>query len=291
MSTQIFDVTTIILAVHEAEKNFLGLGRTWRAANPDQKRLLELYSRFRDDVTSMEDLKAKASKDIAVLNAFLAENGFDIRLDPIPDPEGFGVVAILDRLVKWLVAGEERSLWVNGKTYPAFRLEEGASFYSLGGHQHPAVCLQTQSKDTVWLTFADEQLSGLALVDKVLALAAAQKEHIYDYKGTVIPEVMINQKPDISFLLDMGTYDPKGQYWFIQQAIQQAKFAMNKEGARIKVATAVAVMRSMSAVVNPDLIFDRPFYLWISGREGSALPVAMIYVDVDTWQKADLNAL
>lgn len=290
MATQIFDVTTIVMALHVAERDFLTPDRVWRAVNDQQDRFLELYKRFRD-VTRMEGIKAKASKDIDALNFFLAENGFDIRLDPITDPEGFGVVAILDRLVKWLIMGEERTIRVGGKTYPAFRLEKGASFYTISGYRDPAVCLQTQSGDTVWLTFADEQLNGLDLVDKILGLATARKESIYDYKGTVIPEVLVNQRPDISFLLNMGTYDPQGQYWFIQQALQQAKFAMNREGARIKVATTIAVMRTSLPEVKPDLVFDRPFYLWITGREGSALPVAMMYVDKDAWQKADLNAL
>lgn len=288
MSTQIFDVTTIVLAVHVAERDFLGLGRTWQPANDAQRRFLELYARFREDVTGMEDLKAKASKDIGILNAFLRENGFDIQLNPIPDPEGFGVVAILDRLVKWLVKGEERTIKVGVKEHPAFRLEQGVSFFTI--NDQPAVCLETQSGDKVWLTFADQELSGLALTDKIFGLTIAQKRPKYEYKGVVIPEVLINQKPDITFLLNMGTHDPQGQYWFIQQALQQAKFAMNKEGARIKVATAIGVMRGV-AMEKPDLVFDRPFYLWIMGREGSGLPVAMMYVDVDTWQKADLNAL
>lgn len=230
----------------------------------------------------MKNVKAEAPNNISILNDSLKKNGFNIRLEPIPDPKGFGVVTILDRWLKWLYEGEGRSIVTGGKIYPAFRLERGASFYRFedSSHPHPVVCLQTQSGD-----------EGLALVDKVPELAAAQKTKVYEHKGTIIPEVSINQQPNDKFLLGMYTHDLHGQRWFIQQALQEARFDMNARGARIKTATAVGMMRGVSFDDRSDLIFDSPFYLWITGAEGSELPVAIIYVSRDSWRKAYLKEL
>jgi len=291
MATRIFDVVTIVHAVKTAEV-FLGKDRVWSSTNPDQQQFLRWLKEYAKDVMEMKDIKAKASKSVVELNAFLKENGFDIQLEAFRDPEGFGVVSILDRLVNWLTTGEDRTVRVDGKTYPAFRLTEGVEFWNTSDSPNPIVKIQTKSGDTVCLTFGDQELEGVELAKKILHIVQAEKIPNWDsYDGVIIPDVMIDMKPSLDWLLGMSTRDEKDQTWFISQALQQAKFAMNKLGARIKVATAIAMSRGLPPEPKPDLIFDRPFYLWIEGREGSKLPMAMIYVDTDTWKKADLNAL
>lgn len=287
MATQVMDVTTIIKALDKAEEDFLGRGRIWTAVNNAQKRFLELYAAYREDVIKMGDMKARASRSAAELNGFLAENGFDIRLEDF-DPDEFGVVAILDRLVRWLAQADEEQKIISkeDKDYPAFRLEgEGVRFYKTDNHPHPIVALDTKSQDTVFLTFADQELWGLELTGKILKLATSALTPSYQYNGTVIPETLVNQKVDIGFLLGMATYDDEGDNWLISQALQQAKFAMNKEGAHIKVASAIAAKRGGIEIPKPDLVFNRPFLLWIKGREDFDLPIVAMYVDTDSWKE------
>lgn len=293
MATQILDVLTIIKCLDVAEEKFLKPGRVWRPKNDSQARFLTLYNTYRADVVEIEDLKAKADRDVGVINRWLSENGFNIQLNPIPVPEGFAVASILDRLVRWLAQADEvgPKIRVGGRVYPGFRLEgRGVSFYISSAFPHPIVILDTQTGDQVFLTFADHEIADLDLVYEAIALLDCQKKQCDDFKGVRIPQVMIDQQPDISWLLGLNTLDPEGQFWFIQQALQQAKFAMNKEGCRIKVATAVAVTRGFTPP-KPDLIFDRPFLATMRGREGIPLPVFSIYVDTDTWKEADLYAL
>lgn len=288
MSTQVMDVTTIVKALGKAEEEFLGKSRNWMTTNSLQKRFLELYTAYRADVIKMGDMKAKASRSAAELNKFLAENGFDIRLEEFSVDE-FGVVAILDRLVRWLAQADEEKQIVSreGKEYPAFRLEgEGVRFYITDNHPHPIVALDTKSQDTVFLTFADQELSGLDLTEETLKLATSMLKPLYEYKGVKIPETLIDQEVDISFLKGMATNDDRGDDWYISQALQQAKFAMNKEGCRIKVASAIAVKRGGMEMSKPDLVFDRSFLLWIKGRENFNLPIVAMYIDTDSWKEA-----
>lgn len=294
MATQILDVITIIKCLDEAEEKFLGTGRVWHPRNQEQGRFLSLYTAHRAEVTKMDDLKAKADRDVGVINRWLAENGFSIQLNPIPDPKGFTVASILDRLVRWLAQADETNpkIRVSSRDYPGFRLEgRGISFYTSPAFPHPIVMLDTQTGDKVFLTFADHETAGLDLVYEAIALLDCHKKPCDDFKGVRIPQVMIDQKPDITWLIGLNTFDPEEQFWFIQQALQQAKFAMNKEGCRIKVATAIALMRGFTPPPKPDLIFDRPFLATMRGREGLPLPVFSIYVDMDTWKEADLYAL
>lgn len=294
MATQILDVVTIIKCLDVAEEKFLTPGRVWHPKNDSQARFLSLYTAHRGNVAGMQDLKAKADRDIGVINRWLIENGFSIQLNPIPDPMGFAVASILDRLVRWLAQASpiDPKIRVDGRDYPGFQLEgSGVSFYTSSAFPHPIVMLDTQSGDQVFLTFANREIAGLDLVYETTALLGCHKKPCHDFKGVRIPQVMIDQKPDITWLLGLNTLDPEGQFWFIQQALQQAKFAMNKEGCRIKVATAVAVMRGFTPPPKPDLVFDRPFLAAMRGREGLPLPIFSIYVDTDTWKEANLYAL
>lgn len=295
MATQIFDVTTIVRALAKMEEEFFGENRKWERINYKQSVFLELYDNYKKDVLKMGNMKTLASRSAAELNKFLAENGFDIRLEDL-GPDGVGVVAILDRLVKWLAEADsgEQKIYRDGTEYPAFRLEgTGVRFYISKNHYEPIAELETQTGDKVYLTKLEEPFDGLELTERALDIIKSQKVPCCDYKGVIIPEVMIDKQVDISFLLGMSTKDSEGDPWFISQALQQAKFAMNKEGARVKVATALAAVRyCVGPIVEPpDLIFDSPFLLWIVGREGSDLPLISIYVDTDSWKSADLNSL
>ena len=87
---------------------------------------------------------------------------------------------------------------------------------------------------------------------------------------------------DISWLQGLNTTDQKNLPWNISQAMQQTKFKMNCQGARVKSAVAIAVR--MCASVMPNIYtIDKPFLLWIE-REGLDIPIMYAYLDKDTWK-------
>lgn len=298
MATQVIDMVTIIKALSVAEKEFLGKKCRWLPVkgNADQKFLMRLYKEFRNDVEAIKGLKALASKSAKELNTFLRKNGFDIRLNPIPvvnGVQGFAVVALFDRFMSWIEKGTEGKITVGGKIYPAFRHGYNISFHSIPKYPHTAVALETIPGDTVWITFADKEIGGVKLLKQILELSKARKNQCNErYSRVVIPEVMLDERPDISFLKGVEARDSKKDPWIVDQALQQVKFAMNKMGVRAKSATAIAIKFGSFAkyVRPPDLVFDKPFYLWITTK-GSSLPIVMIYSDTDSWRKADLEAL
>src|SRR5512141_2006700 len=103
--TKGLDVITIFHALLGLEE-FLGKDRIWKHAfGEEQKHLIALFYMYKSEVLKLRDLKAKASPDWGTLNAFLQENKFDPMFDGPFD--GIGVVSILDKLLKWLVKGDE----------------------------------------------------------------------------------------------------------------------------------------------------------------------------------------
>ncbi len=107
--SQIIDLATIMVALQQIEARLAAAG-DWLSGNAEQAHLLTVYKLFGQDAARLEDVEAKASPLIDELNTFLQQHGFSIQLQPIPDPKGFGVVAILDRAVKWLTAGEPQNI-------------------------------------------------------------------------------------------------------------------------------------------------------------------------------------
>ena len=90
-------------------------------------------------------------------------------------------------------------------------------------------------------------------------------------------------KPDLSWLLGADTTTVSGDSYSVAQAAQQFKMRMDETGARVKVATAIVVVR-VNLLVPTVFIVDRPFYGWWTQR-GIDLPMAAFFADWDCWRK------
>jgi hypothetical protein len=237
----------------------------------------------------MQDMKTMASTRLDELNRFLSENGFTIQLENLNG--GFGVVAILDRLVHWIFAGNECVINVSGVSYPAFRLEDGIEFYTSAEHPNPLVSIMTETCDRVWLTVADSECSGLELFEKIRLIKSSPLRDNWTYGRVVVPETLIDLVVNIDFLLGLSTTDEHDTVWMITQAVQQLKFAMNAKGAHLKVATGLGLEMAAAPMSEKELVLDKPFFMWIEPREGGDLPMGALLIAEDSWKKADLDQI
>lgn len=232
-----------------------------------------------------EELKAIASDDVDVINFWLKKHGFKIELGPFQDPESFGVASIMKVLVKWVTAGTETELEVDGKTYKAARLEDNLSFSEVNGT--PVVHIGTQSGDVVHLMVADDaKLEGLDLLERCKGISDKKGES-YKWGGLVFPMVDLDQEVDISFFLKMafegtGAQGGKGLL-SIEQAKQQTKFQMNHIGAKAESAAAFEMGLECCFMPKPDLIIDKPFYAWMT-RDGLDVPYFAGYIGTSDWK-------
>jgi len=222
-----------------------------------------------------------------VLNRFLTDEGFSIHLEPFCRDLGeFGVVSILDVLVKWLCEGEVTNVTSNGSTYPAFRLKQDKHrlyFYKSNNHREIIVRIETQTNDFVYITMSDSSYSSFALLERVSELGLIDScQSADDYDRVVIPMVDLGHEVDISWLAGMKTICQEGHDWHIAQALQQTKFKMNEIGAHVK--SAVAISTLMGCLQRrKELVIDRPFLIWIQ-RQGISIPLFSGWIAQDTWK-------
>lgn len=290
MATNALDIATIFQALSTLEDEFLGSGRFWLAHSDRMQKLLMLYVEFKEVVRRIHGLKAKASTNWEELNQWLVSERFEPLFSEFV---GIGVVSILDKLIQWLEGNAVlcQIHGADGQDHPGFELEPaGAVVCRVDGFLGQLAKLKTKSQDTLWLylpyrdePYREEPLTGLDMVEMAIEIHTAAKERDERYAGVQIPKVDFSIKPDVSFLIGLDTYDRKDDYWVIAQAFQQFKFRMNEEGARARVVTGIAVLRSLRTAPT-QLVFDQPFYGWFT-QAGVDLPMAVFYADFDSWKE------
>ena len=123
--------------------------------------------------------------------------------------------------------------------------------------------------------------SGFDLSARVDAIRHSLGEAPDDYDTVTFPMVDLACREDLSWLLGLELGDSSGQQWTVSQALQQTRFQMNEVGARVRSASAMAVMGA--AMDKRDLVIDRPFYLWIE-RPGVTQPVLDAYLAEGDWR-------
>jgi len=255
------------------------------AADDDQREFLRRFGGRVESVAALDDVMASiANTDIKVVNQFLADHGFDIRLDPDPSAE-FAVASVLDILVRWIdVANKTRLNGVDGGTFPAFMLKKGVSIsFDADLHSFPVVSVKTTTDDVVNVSKLEDVPDGrfhvLDLVEEIRPVVRLSEDTRYD--GVVMPMIDLDRQEDISYLCGMGS---SGGNYVIGQAIQQTRFRMNEIGARAQSAAAMT-MRCMSLTPQlPPHVIDGPFVLWIE-RRGFDLPVFAGVFCEDVWKE------
>ncbi len=292
-------ILPILAALSIAEEKFLKLEDAWQTINPKQQVLIERYWPFKAQLAKLlpEELRSMASLNIAEINKFLKDNGFDIQLKDRPNfdvdghPEHFAVASILKIMLMWKKPGTETILKTDAGSYPAvsMRVERGAEFSivrSLNGGE--VLMMKAENGDSVYMQLHENSIHGneplreFELIEYGKQLVS--QEHIdltYNYDAAVFPMVDLNQEVDISWLRGLT----KSQY-SIDQALQQTKFQMNEKGAAAQSAVAIVGVFTTSHLDQKKPIFkiDKPFYLWII-RDGVCMPLFAAYIDTCDWKK------
>jgi hypothetical protein len=264
--------------------DMLGANRQWHPVNGQQGKFLVIFDKARKEIGIIpeSELKYKVSDDYAVLNKFLADNGFSIQLRQFnKSKREFGVVSIMDIIMKWLKEGVVTVITtLSREQYPAFRLDEGVDFFSYKSHSEVIARIQTKTGDFVFITMS-EPFSSFELTGRTQELSE-NLSLVRDYNRVVIPMVDLNHEVDISWLTGMNTEDREGDGWFIAQALQQTKLKMNQLGVRVKSAVAISLERCC-AMPKEELVINRPFLMWIQ-RKGISIPLFSGWISADNWK-------
>ncbi len=266
----------------EAENAFLGPNREWQWKPGDKKQ--EDFARrlesCRGEVSRIPELSGIASRSHEVINQFLASKKFDIRLDPFPpansEAKPWGAASVLDVMVEWITEGTQRPIWSDDRSarFEGVELKDGVRIFVTPGREEPIVRVTTKSGDVVYMSMCD---SGEPNMDTLLDTVGEWSRNLvphYGYRGVVFPMIDLDERPDISWLVGLRTYDNEGFLNEVTQALQQTKFKMNEKGARVKSAVAIGGMRttSMPMPEPPPYVINKRFMLWVV-REGLTMPL------------------
>lgn|GEM_PF-3962525 len=255
-------------------------GLDWVATGPNKERQQELLNLLRyiysEDWESL-DMKTIGSRSVDEINAFLADNGFDIKLGEL-DPGGVAVASILKILMTWVYQGRDCDISAkDGITYKGAKMLNGIVLFS-ARPCHEIVCIESSEGFNLYLTkmpSAPQDEQAMFAIAKMLSENKLERGEI---KSVSFPEVQMDCHPDVSWLCGMSAGKD-----FISQALMQTKFQLDKNGAKAEAAVAVAVSRGIS-FNQVNVVFDEPFLAWIE-KPGIEIPLFVAWCDYDSWKK------
>ena len=279
-------VTYPIAAALMAAQEFIIDSSGWNPVKIIQRDFLErFYTSCREEIPTIKEIKSVAHIDVEVVNKWLQEYDFDIRLDPF-DENGFGAAAMLDLLGLWLVKGSQASVATNdGSKYPGVRMDSGFTFNTVGGSSNLVVALETGDQDVVYMMMDEKVPSGFEMVSYVEEILQNMTPVERDYEAVVFPMIDLEEEGSLEWLLQLQLMIPQDRFpfYFIQQALQQTKLKMNQEGFRVKSVAAVAMTLGAAFPESPPYIINKPFLMWIT-RPGLSRPLFVAYLNTDVWK-------
>ncbi len=279
--SEVLSITTIVGAL-EAASEFAG-PVNYRGQNDQQNWLLKRYAKYKNALPDIDELETWAKKSAEEINEILEQRGFNIRLAHWdPDPRLFGTLGILDLTLTWLVPG--KSTTIKDKAFPAFSHESrtlGETF-SINDHDEPIIKLATLNEDVVSITKSKKPLNEFEMVETVERLRRASIVTTHNFERVVVPKINFVKEVDIDWIIGMESgVDP--DVIEVVAAKQEVRFGMNEIGARVKEASAFAMIGRAITVEVPTYVVDEPFLLWVD-RPGLEIPIFQAWFNEDNWE-------
>ncbi|MCF7834908.1 hypothetical protein K9M48_02530 [Candidatus Gracilibacteria bacterium] len=256
---------------------FIGGGQ-WSPNNQKQLELLVIAENISSGDFESLAMETIASYSADEINGFLARNGFDIRIDAL-DSNEFGVASILKILMTWIKSSETTIYAQNSLKYQGVKMTENIRL--LNSPYCEGYIVEIQSKEGFNIYLVDvpsAPRNEQELFFWASRMAKTKSDNVpAELKSVSFPEIEMDCKPDISWLVGMNN----GKN-VITQALMQTKFKLDKFGAKAEAAAAIAVRKGISfGEVN--LIFNKPFMTWIE-KPGLKIPVFVSWCDYDSWK-------
>lgn len=279
MSSKTVAIYPIVEALVRAE-DLMGKVEQWHSTNRDQLRFRHDYLNVCREEREIPEIESLASMSAFEINEFLKAHGIDLDIT-LADKE-FGIAAVLDLLIEWVIEGERFPIWrTYDKEYEGVRLSEGVRYYKSLAHPHPIATITTKSGDLVYMTKLARPPELFDLVD--LAMNLTRHAHSAQYGKLIFPMVDLDQKVDIDWLIGMSADSPKLGRVTISQAKQQTILKMNELGVRAKSGFTGAVRSVGYEPPKPDMIIDEPFLLWAT-RDRHSVPFFVGHIDTEDWK-------
>ncbi|MHA1882742.1 MAG: hypothetical protein ACTSUO_06820, partial [Candidatus Thorarchaeota archaeon] len=277
----------IVSAVMKAEE-FIQDSKGFLPSNDIQRIFLaEFYKQSLSDISRMDEIESFAHTQATVINKWLEERGFSIRLGEFKKGS-FGVVSMLDLLGEWLTKGQDTSIIDDDKKqYPAVVISGyGLKFYSIPGDKNLVVKLEIKNGDFVYMKMESEVPDGLDLPTHVETYHTKMQEYnAEDISGVIFPKIDLDIESKLDWLVGFGIENDNSEIplYIIEEALQQTKLKMNSDGFRVKSAVALGSAPISGMRKTEPYVIDKPFLMWVT-RPQFARPLFVGYLNKDVWK-------
>lgn len=256
---------------------------SWTPTSDIQKEFAGRFLTWETGICNISDILHSISHhDPKVINAWLKEKGYDIRLREDGN-DSFCVASVMDMLMEWVEPGKETTVTRDGKNYPAVSLNKDSDAYVINGDGKTEVLkVPAKGGETVIMWMIDKEPVGPLGIADIVARMPSNLSKDDSYSKFVFPMIDINDTPDISWLCGMRTGEHAGA-WYISQAVQQTRFRMNERGARAQSAAAMMMSRGLT-LNSKTFVIDRPFMLLVERPDVDIPLFAGVFAE-DSWKK------
>lgn len=260
---------------------------SWQHHSLAQYQLFAWYIAQCEHIEALGDLGSFTSMDYRTLNAFLAERGIAPQFESF---DGIGIASVFDLLLDWEVSGELATVHrydISNRQqphadYPAFRIPaNGVEIFQVGQRNHPLVRIHTADGYSFWLYKAIEPVSGLRLPFTAQRLLLDERTpHRRWTAGTVVPMLGIDVQPDLTWVRRMEYGIPGEGFRQIAHVFQHIRLQANELSTRIQATT-----QHNDDGPKP-YVFNEPFVCFLTAPSCDVVPLAVCWVDVDSWKSA-----
>lgn len=217
---------------------------TWRPSAGEQQEVYNALLASDGAAYDSNELRSMASPDVAVVNAFLRREGFNIQLQP-SSGDALNIASILKIDSSWKFGGRATEIRdQRGTPYPAIEITKGIRFLKTPGGTDIAdmvIEIATAREGEFLYIVPSGRVRGSAMAARQMNTVTTE------YTGVRFPMVDLDVREDVSSLIGMPIFDATGKRTIgrIGQALQQTKLALDERGARVESAAAVAVSRGI----------------------------------------------
>lgn len=222
-----------------------------------QQQLLDIIRAARIDDTP-QCVSVYHFKDAGEASQLLADEGFDIMAEPIPEGvAGDILVTIMKLALEWYA--KRSDINCDGKWYRSVELDGELCHIPI--HPYPVVRLYNKSRYKVYAT----RMPGSFIRDLDILHTVNAFTRLCENSGVLpvevsLPAAYIDHQPDISWI--------EGMSWdggAVHKAYKQVKLDINEDGTAVEAATAITVTGFCLPDESKKIVIDGPYLFWIVG--------------------------
>jgi len=286
-----FSPATVVAMLMEAEKNGFPL-EEWRAANGEQKQLLELMPPYHKQIVEngIPEMKGIFALSSTEIEKFLKENGMEMQIPPFTFPPQIGIASFMEVQMKWPEAqvvtirmgemGEMGEDIESGETLIAdgIRLKSEVAHFQIGTEQ-VVTSIGTKTDDKIYVATSKapkDVFDLVSTIDELFSLAKPDK-YSRQYKGIAFPMICAKEEMPLEWLKGFQL----GKESFIDFAVQGNELAVDEFGVIARSGTAGSITLGIS-YSPPPLVIRSPFLIWV---ERNGVIIFYSYMAEDSWKR------